>query len=172
MLDQLTERLARVVKTLRGQARLTEANTQEMLLEVRVALLEADVALPAVRELIARVKEQALGAEVVGSLTPGQALVGVVQRELTRVMGGDLAAGERELSFATQPPAVILLAGLPGAGQTTTAAKPAKYLIDSRRGEGLAVPTRVFPPAAVGKIRPGAEQAWRRFFSTPRRGKP
>jgi len=102
MLDSLTERLARVVKTMRGQARLTEANTQEMLREVRVALLEADVALPVVRDFIARVKDKALGEDVVGSLTPGQALVGVVHRELTTLMGGDLPAAERELSLAVQ----------------------------------------------------------------------
>jgi signal recognition particle subunit SRP54 len=133
MLDSLTERLARVVKTMRGQARLTEANTQEMLREVRVALLEADVALPVVRDFIARVKDKALGEEVVGSLTPGQALVGVVHRELATLMGGDLPPAERELSLAAQPPAVILLAGLQGAGKTTTAAKLAKWLIDERK---------------------------------------
>jgi len=172
MLDQLTERLARVVKTLRGQARLTEANTQEMLREVRVALLEADVALPAVRELIARVTEQALGAEVVGSLTPGQALVGVVQRELTRLMGGDLAAGERELNFATQPPAVILLAGLQGAGKTTTAAKLAKYLIDSRRAKVLTVSTDVYRPAAIEQLRMVSEQAGAEFYPSTEDEKP
>ncbi len=88
MLDNLTQRLARVVKTMRGEARLTEANTAEMLREVRLAMLEADVALPVVREFVARVKEKAMGEEVVSSLTPGQALVGVVQRELTAVIGG------------------------------------------------------------------------------------
>ena len=87
MLDNLTQRLAKVVKTMRGEARLTESNTAEMLREVRMALLEADVALPAVRELIARVKEKALGEEVISSLTPGQALVGVVQKELASLMG-------------------------------------------------------------------------------------
>ncbi|MCW3528699.1 signal recognition particle receptor subunit alpha, partial [Burkholderia cenocepacia] len=86
-----TQRLARVVKTMRGEARLTEANTAEMLREVRLAMLEADVALPVVREFVARVKEKSLGEEVVGSLTPGQALVGVVQRELTAVIGGEEA---------------------------------------------------------------------------------
>src|SRR5258708_31851699 len=104
MLDQLTERLARVVKTLRGQARLTEANTQEMLREVRVALLEADVALPVVREFIARVKERALGEEVVGSLSPGQALVGVVQKELTAIIGGDLGPDASALRLNVTPP--------------------------------------------------------------------
>lgn len=88
MLDNLTARLSRVVKTLKGEARLTEANTQEMLREVRLALLEADVSLPVVREFVARVKEKALGEDVTGSLTPGQALVGVVHKELTSLMGG------------------------------------------------------------------------------------
>jgi len=100
MLENLSQRLARVVKTMRGEARLTEANTQEMLREIRVALLEADVALPVVRDFIARVKDKALGQDVVGSLTPGQALVGVVHRELAELMGGTTA----ELDLATQPP--------------------------------------------------------------------
>ena len=90
MLDTLTQRLAKVVKTMRGQARITEENSKEMLREVRLALLEADVALPVVRELTNRIKEKALGEEVVGSLNPGQVLVSIVQRELTAVIGGDL----------------------------------------------------------------------------------
>src|SRR6201994_1604611 len=108
MLDNLTQRLAKVVKTMRGEARLTESNTAEMLREVRLALLEADVALPAVREFIARVKEKALGEEVIGSLTPGQALVGVVQRELTAIIGGDYEGKAAELNLAVAPPAVLL----------------------------------------------------------------
>ena len=112
MLENLTQRLSKVVKELRGQARLTDDNIQDALREVRLALLEADVALPVVREFIAAVKDKALGEEVAGSLTPGQALIGVVHRELTALMGGTAIP----LSFATQPPAVILLAGLQGAG--------------------------------------------------------
>ena len=104
MLDNLTTRLAKVVKTLRGEARLTEANTQEMLREVRLALLEADVALPVVRDFVAKVKEKALGEEVISSLSPGQALVGVVQRELTALMGGDYEGRAAELNLATTPP--------------------------------------------------------------------
>jgi signal recognition particle subunit SRP54 len=164
MLDSLTERLARVVKTMRGQARLTEANTQEMLREVRVALLEADVALPVVRDFIARVKDKALGEDVVGSLTPGQALVGVVHRELATLMGGDLPEAERELSLAVQPPAVILLAGLQGAGKTTTVAKLAKWLIDERRKKVLAVSTDVYRPAAIEQLKTVSEQAGAQFF--------
>ncbi len=166
MLDSLTERLARVVKTMRGQARLTEANTQEMLREVRLALLEADVALPVVRDFVARVRDKALGDEVVGSLTPGQALVGVVHRELTALMGGDLPPAERELSLAVQPPAVILLAGLQGAGKTTTAAKLAKWLIDERRKKVLAVSTDVYRPAAIEQLKTVSGQAGAQFFSS------
>ncbi len=164
MLDSLTERLARVVKTMRGQARLTEANTQEMLREVRVALLEADVALPVVREFIARVKDKALGENVAGSLTPGQALVGVVQRELTQLMGGDLPLAAREISLAVQPPAVILLAGLQGAGKTTTAAKLAKWLIDERKKKVLTVSADVYRPAAIEQLKTVSQQAGAQFF--------
>lgn len=164
MLDSLTERLARVVKTMRGQARLTESNTQEMLREVRVALLEADVALPVVRDFIARVKDKALGEDVVGSLSPGQALVGVVHRELTTLMGGDLPPAERELSLAVQPPAVILLAGLQGAGKTTTAAKLAKWLIDERKKKVLTVSTDVYRPAAIEQLKMVSEQAGAQFY--------
>jgi signal recognition particle subunit SRP54 len=164
MLEQLTTKLARVVKTMRGQARLTEENMQEMLREVRVALLEADVALPVVREFIGRIREKALGEEVVGSLTPGQALVGVVQRELTQLMGGDLAERDRDLNLATQPPAVILLAGLQGAGKTTTAGKLARWLKDERKKKVLAVSTDVYRPAAIDQLKTVAGQAGAEFF--------
>ncbi|HEY9380604.1 MAG TPA: signal recognition particle receptor subunit alpha, partial [Burkholderiales bacterium] len=116
MFDSLTQRLSHVVKTLRGEARLTDENIADAMREVRMALLEADVALPVVKDFVARVKEKALGEEVIGSLTPGQALVGVVHRELTALMGGDTAV----LNLAVSPPAVILMAGLQGAGETTT----------------------------------------------------
>src|SRR5437899_2095861 len=112
MLDNLTARLAAIAKRIRGEARLSEANIQDALREVRVALLEADVALPVVKHFIDSVRAKALGEEVVGSLTPGQALVGVVHRELTALMG-EANVG---LDFATQPPAVILMAGLQGSG--------------------------------------------------------
>jgi len=164
MLDSLTERLARVVKQMRGQARLTEANTQEMLREVRVALLEADVAVPVVRDFIARVRDKALGEEVVGSLTPGQALVGVVHRELTALMGGDLPPAQRELDLAVQPPAVILLAGLQGAGKTTTAAKLAKWLIEERRKKVLTVSADVYRPAAIEQLKTVSQQAGAQFL--------
>ncbi len=151
MLENLSQRLARVVKTMRGEARLTEANTQEMLREVRVALLEADVALPVVRDFIARVREKALGEEVVGSLSPGQALVGVVQRELTSIIGGDLGPKAGALDLAVAPPAVILMAGLQGAGKTTTVGKLARYLREAagrarRRRCSSCRPTSIGPP--------------------------
>lgn len=163
MLEQLTENLARVVKTMRGQARLTEENMQEMLREVRLALLEADVALPVVRAFVARIKEQALGEDVAGSLTPGQALVGIVHKELTALMGGDVPPAERELSLATQPPAVILLAGLQGAGKTTTAAKLAKWLGDQKK-KVMTVSTDVYRPAAIEQLRAVSAQAGASFF--------
>src|SRR5260221_1031553 len=121
VLENLTERLSRIAKAIRGEARLTEANIQEALREVRMALLEADVALPVVKTFIERVREAALGAEVVGSLTPGQALVGVVHRELTALMGGEDAT----LDLTVAPPAVVLLAGMQGSGKTTPAASRA-----------------------------------------------
>ena len=166
MLDQLTTKLARVVKTMRGQARLTEENMQAMLREVRVALLEADVALAVVRDFIARIKEKALGEEVAGSLTPGQALVGVVQRELTLLMGGDLDDKQRQLNLATQPPAVILLAGLQGAGKTTTAGKLARWLRTERNKKVLTVSTDVYRPAAIEQLKTVAEQAGAQFFAS------
>lgn len=165
MLDQLTDRFARIVKQMRGQARLTEANTQEILREVRLALLEADVALPVVRDFIARVRERALGQEVVGSLTPGQALVGIVHKELARLMGADLPSAQRELDLAVQPPAVVLLAGLQGAGKTTTCGKLAQMLIAERKKKVLTVSTDVYRPAAIEQLRTVSAAAGAEFFA-------
>jgi signal recognition particle subunit SRP54 len=164
MFENLSQRLARVVKTMRGEARLTEANTQEMLREIRIALLEADVALPVVRDFIAKVREQALGQEVLSSLSPGQALVGVVHAELTRLMGGTTA----ELDLATQPPAVVLLAGLQGAGKTTTVGKLAKWLREQKKKKVLTVSCDVYRPAAIDQLKQVTAQAGADFFaSTP-----
>lgn len=157
MLDSLSLRLARVVKTMRGEARLTEANTQEMLREVRMALLEADVALSVVKEFISRVKERALGEEVAGSLSPGQALVGVVQRELTAIIGGDLGPAASTLRLAVTPPAIILMAGLQGTGKTTTVAKLAK-LLTAQKKKVLVVSTDVYRPAAIEQLKTVAAQ--------------
>ena len=167
MLENLTQRLSRVVKTIKGEARLTESNTQEMLREVRLALLEADVSLPVVRDFVSRVKEKALGEEVVGSLTPGQALVGVVHKELTTLMGGDLGPDAGELSLAAQPPAIILMAGLQGAGKTTTTGKLARWLAEgghvqhgrkTGKKKVAVVSADVYRPAAIEQLKTVAAQ--------------
>ena len=168
MLDNLTQRLSGVIKTLRGEARLTETNIQEALREVRMALLEADVALPVVRDFIARVKEKALGQDVIGSLTPGQALVGVVHRELTELMGGPNAA----LNLAVVPPAVILMAGLQGSGKTTTAGKLAKMLAEDLKKKPLLVSCDIYRPAAIEQLRLLAEQTGVAFFASDAAQKP
>ena len=160
MLDNLTDRLSGVIKRLRGEARLTEENIQDALREVRLALLEADVALPVVRDFIAKVRERAVGEEVAGSLSPGQALVGVVQRELSGIMGGEAAA----LDFATAPPAVFLLAGLQGAGKTTTAGKLSGLLKHERRKKVLLVSADVYRPAAIKQLETLAHQVGVDFF--------
>jgi signal recognition particle subunit SRP54 len=167
MLDALTNRLSGVIKTLRGQSRLTEANVQDALREVRMALLEADVALPVVRDFIAKVKEKALGQEVVGSLTPGQALVGVVFEELKALMGGENAA----LNLATVPPAVILMAGLQGSGKTTTSGKLARLLREQKK-KVLMVSCDVYRPAAIEQLRTLAGQVEADFFASTPEQKP
>src|ERR1700746_3578772 len=155
MASTLADRLSRMVKTMRGQARITESNVQDMLREVRMALREADVALPVVRDFVARVKEKALGQEVLGSLSPGQALVGIVHRELAATMG----EGVSDLHLATQPPAIILMAGLQGAGKTTTTAKLAKHLIEKRKKKVLTVSGDVYRPAAIEQLKTVTKQA-------------
>jgi signal recognition particle subunit SRP54 len=160
MFENLTGRLSQVVKTLRGEARLTESNIQDALREVRVALLEADVALPVVRDFIGRVRERALGQEVAGSLTPGQALVGVVHRELVLLMG-EAASG---LNLATTPPAVILMAGLQGSGKTTSSGKLAKMLREQLRKKVLLVSCDVYRPAAIEQLKLLAAQVEVDFF--------
>ncbi|HEX7055005.1 MAG TPA: signal recognition particle protein [Burkholderiales bacterium] len=167
MLDTLTARLARIVKQVRGEARLTESNIQEALREVRVALLEADVALPVVKHFVDAVRAKALGAEVVGSLTPGQALVGVVHRELTALMG----EANAPLDLAVQPPAVILLAGLQGSGKTTTAGKLALALREEKKKVGL-VSTDVYRPAAIEQLKTVAGQAGADFVASSANQKP
>jgi len=143
--DNLSSRLAAVVEGLRGRGRLTEENIADTLRQVRMALLEADVALPVVRQFIDAVKARAIGMEIHKSLTPGQALVRVIHEELVRVIG----EGVRPLNLRTQPPAVILLAGLQGAGKTTTAAKIALWLKERERKRVLLVSTDVYRPAAM-----------------------
>jgi len=163
MASALSDRLQRLVKTMRGQARITESNVQDMLREVRMALLEADVALPVVRDFIARVKDKALGQEVAGSLNPGQALVGIVHKELAATMGGGDGAVS-DINLATQPPAVILMAGLQGAGKTTTTAKLAKHLIEKRKKKVLTVSADVYRPAAIAQLKTVTAQAGAEWF--------
>jgi len=168
MLDNLTNRLSGVVKTLRGQARLTESNIQDTLREVRMALLEADVALPVVKDFIAQVKQAALGQEVIGNLNPGQALIGVVHRELTKLMGEHNDA----LNLAITPPAVILMAGLQGAGKTTTSGKLAKLLRDQQKKKVLLVSCDIYRPAAIEQLRTLAQQLEIDFFASDPSQKP
>ncbi|CAN5661644.1 signal recognition particle protein [soil metagenome] len=168
MASALTDKLSRLVQQLRGQARITEDNVQAMLREVRMALLEADVALPVVRDFIARVKEKALGQEVLGSLTPGQALVGIVSRELAATMG----EGVSDINLAAQPPAVILMAGLQGAGKTTTTAKLAKHLIEKRKKKVLTVSGDVYRPAAIEQLKTVTAQAGAEWFPSSPDQKP
>src|SRR5213079_3548660 len=167
MLDNLTARLAKIVKQIRGEARLTEANIQDALREVRVALLEADVALPVVKHFIDAVRASALGEEVIGSLTPGQALVGVVHRELAALMG-EANVG---LDLAVQPPAVILMAGLQGSGKTTTAGKLAKLLVADKK-KVLLVSCDVYRPAAIEQLKSVAGQVGAEFFASSSQDKP
>jgi len=168
MLDNLTQRLAKVMKTLRGEARLTEENISAALREVRMALLEADVALPVVKDFIAAVKEKAVGEEVIASLTPGQALVGVVHKEMTRLMGG----AHEGLNLATQPPAVVLMAGLQGAGKTTTVGKLGKYLKETLKKKVLVVSCDVYRPAAIQQLQTVAGQAGVECFPSTTAEKP
>jgi len=168
MFDNLTDRLSRVVKNLRGQGRLTEANIQDALREVRVALLEADVALPVVRDFIAKVKERALGQEVMTSLTPGQVLIGIVHKELTALMGEQAAP----LSFACQPPAVFLMAGLQGAGKTTSTGKLVRVIREAGKKRILVVSCDVYRPAAIEQLKMVAAQAEADFFPSSPDQKP
>ncbi|MEM7469636.1 MAG: signal recognition particle protein [Pseudomonadota bacterium] len=154
MFQNLTEKLTHVVKEIRGQARLTEENVQEALREVRMALLEADVALPVVKDFVERVRERAMGTEVIGTLTPGQAMVRVVRDELTAVMGGENSA----LDFAAEPPVVILMAGLQGAGKTTTAAKLARRLKETDKKNVAVVSCDIHRPAAIQQLAILAEE--------------
>jgi signal recognition particle subunit SRP54 len=154
MFESLSQRLSSTIERLRGRARLTEANIRESLREVRIALLEADVALPVVQALIQRVQVRAVGQEVLKSLTPGQALVKVVRDELTAVMG----TANADLNLAAAPPAIVLMAGLQGAGKTTTVAKLAKFLKDRKKKKVMVVSCDVYRPAAIEQLRLLAEQ--------------
>ena len=168
MLDNLTQRLTGVIKNLRGQARLSETNIQDALREVRLALLEADVALPVVKEFTSQVKEAALGQAVLDSLSPGQALIGIVHRELTKLMG----AANAGINLTTVPPAVILMTGLQGAGKTTTSGKLAKLLREQMKKKVLLVSCDVYRPAAIEQLRTLAQQLGTDFFPSDISQKP
>ena len=154
MFESLTQRLSGTIERLRGRGRLTEANITEATREVRIALLEADVALPVVQALIQRIKVRAVGQEVLRSLTPGQALIKIVRDELTTVMG----AAAADLNLNVPAPAVILMAGLQGAGKTTTVAKLAKHLKERRKKKVMVVSADVYRPAAIEQLKTLAQQ--------------
>ena len=160
MFDNLTSRLTRTLENLRGRGRITEENVGAALREVRVALLEADVALPVVRTFIDGVKAKAVGTEVASSLTPGQAFIGILHRELVELMGGPRAG----INLRAQPPIIVLLAGLQGAGKTTTAAKLARWLIERERKRVLLVSTDVRRPAAMLQLERLAQQVSADYF--------
>ena len=162
MFDNLTDRLSGTLKKLKGQGRLTEANIQETLREVRMALLEADVALPVVTDFIAQVSERALGQEVQTSLSPGQALIKIVQGELVRVMG----TANEELNLRTNPPAIVLMAGLQGAGKTTTVAKLGRHLKEKKKKKVGVVSVDVYRPAAIKQLETLANDVGLKFFES------
>jgi signal recognition particle subunit SRP54 len=166
--DTLTERLGKSLSAITGKARLTEENIQGTLREVRMALLEADVALPVVKQFIDQVRLRAVGQEVSSSLSPGQVFVKIVNEELVRVMGEE----SQDLSFNTQPPAVILMAGLQGVGKTTTAAKLALWLKTRQKKSVMLVSTDVYRPAAIDQLRTLAESAEAAFFESDPSQKP
>ena len=168
MATLLTDKLSSLVKHISGQARITESNVADMLREVRIALIEADVALPVIKDFIARVKDKALGQEVIGSLKPGQVLVSIVQKELAATMGEGVA----DINLAAQPPAVILMAGLQGAGKTTTTAKLAKHLITKRGKKVLTVSADVYRPAAIEQLKTVTAQAGAEWFESNASQKP
>ncbi len=168
MFQSLSERLGSTIKNLRGQGRLTEQNIKDTLREVRMALLEADVALPVVKQLIDQVREKALGQEVLGSLSPGQALVKVVNDELVSVMG----ESSESLDLNTQPPAVVLMAGLQGAGKTTTVGKLARRLKESENKKVMVVSCDVYRPAAIDQLKTLAGEVDVEFFASETGQKP
>ena len=168
MFDSLTARLGATFSAITGRARLTEGNIQEALREVRVALLEADVALTVVKSFIDKVRARALGAEVTASLSPGQVFIRIVNDELAAIMG----AGESDLDLSVQPPAVILMAGLQGVGKTTSTAKLGHWLKNRNRKSVLVASTDVYRPAAIDQLRVLAGQAGIGFFESDADHKP
>ncbi|AXH62474.1 MULTISPECIES: signal recognition particle protein [Providencia] len=168
MFDNLTDRLSRTLRNISGRGRLTDENIKETLREVRMALLEADVALPVVREFIQKVKENAVGQDVNKSLTPGQEFIKIVQNELTRAMGDE----NHQLNLSAQPPAVVLMAGLQGAGKTTSVAKLGKHLKEKQKKKVLVVSADVYRPAAIKQLETLAESVGIDFFPSEVQEKP
>jgi len=168
MFDNLTDRLSGTLKKLKGHGRLTETNIKDAMREVRMALLEADVALPVVTDFIEQVTQRALGQEVQSSLTPGQALIKVVQSELIKVMG----SANEELNLRTQPPAIVLMAGLQGAGKTTTVAKLGRHLKEKKKKKVGVVSVDVYRPAAIKQLQTLADDVGLKFFESDISEKP
>jgi signal recognition particle subunit SRP54 len=163
MFDSLTQKLSQAMKSLRGQSKLTEANLDAVLREVRMALLEADVHVAVARSFLQRVKEKALGVEVMQGLNPSQAFVDIVHRELVEIMGGQ--APEHPIAFAAKPPTVVMMVGLQGAGKTTTCGKLALFLKKAGRAPML-VPADVYRPAAIEQLHVVAKDAGVPSFRT------
>ncbi|HEM8865976.1 TPA: signal recognition particle protein [Providencia stuartii] len=168
MFDNLTDRLSRTLRNISGRGRLTDDNIKDTLREVRMALLEADVALPVVREFIQKVKESAVGQDVNKSLTPGQEFIKIVQNELTRAMGEE----NHQLNLSAQPPAVVLMAGLQGAGKTTSVAKLGNLLKEKQKKKVLVVSADVYRPAAIKQLETLAETVGIDFFPSDVKEKP
>ncbi len=168
MFDSLSDRLSKTIKNLRGQGRITEDNIKETMRDVRMALLEADVALPVVRDFVDRVKQRAIGQEVMSSLSPGQALIKIVDEELVATMG----AANEELNLAAQPPAVVLMAGLQGAGKTTTVVKLAKFLQERHKKKVMVVSCDVYRPAAIKQLETLSDQVGSTFYPSEKDQKP
>jgi signal recognition particle subunit SRP54 len=160
MFENLTQRLTTALKNLRGQGRLTESNIKDALRDVRMALLEADVALPVVKEFIEQVRERAIGQEVIGSLTPGQALIRVVRDELTELMGSECD----DLDLQAPAPVVVLMAGLQGSGKTTTVAKLSRWLMERQKKSVMVVSCDVYRPAAIKQLETLAAEIGAQFF--------
>lgn len=168
MFDNLTERLTRTFKNLSGQGRFTEENMQHALREIRMSLLEADVALPVIKDFLEQIKQDALGEDVATSLKPDQALIKIVHDELVAIMGGERA----ELDFKTQPPAIFLMAGLQGSGKTTSTAKLARYLRDTEKKKVMVVSVDVYRPAAIEQLNTLAKELDIAFYPTDPKDKP
>lgn len=168
MFSTLSERLTKTLKNIRGQGRLTEDNIKDTLRDIRMALIEADVALPVIKDFIAQVKENALGKEVANSLNPGQAFLKIVNDQLTHVMG-DV---NEEINFKTQPPAIILMAGLQGSGKTTSTAKLAKLLKERFKKSVLVTSVDIYRPAAIKQLETLSEQVGATFFPSNTNQKP